>query len=131
VNWREVGAENVTSRKYGGSGLALNSYENFIRRGNGTMEESRKGMGQRYCRKCLLREMDEREYFANLYEYIEHLDEDLKVGDALYEKRLAVCKECDSLWNGMCRICGCYVELRAVMKKNSCPGLEKKWEAAE
>lgn len=84
---------------------------------------------KRYCRKCLLREMDEGEYFANLYEYIANLDEDVKVNHQEYERRLNLCRGCDNLLNGMCRICGCYVELRAAMKKNSCPGTNKSWQA--
>lgn len=93
----------------------------------GGMESQEKN--QRYCRKCLLREMDEEEYFTNLYEYIANLDEDLKVDDQEYKRRLSFCRECENLWNGMCRICGCYVELRAAMKKNSCPGMNKSWQA--
>lgn len=81
----------------------------------------------RYCRKCLLREMDENEYFSSLHSYIENLDEELKVLPEVYEERLAQCKNCDQLISGMCRICGCYVELRAVMKKNICPQVHPKW----
>ena len=88
-------------------------------------------MQQRFCRKCLLREMGEEEYFANLREYIQNIDEDLKVDHGEYERRLMLCKECENLLNGMCRICGCYVELRAVMKKNYCPDVEKKWAAVK
>ena len=81
---------------------------------------------QRYCRKCLTRDMvGKEEYFLSLREYIANLDPDIKADEALYEERLAVCKECDLLLEGMCRICGCYVELRAVVAKNICP--RKKW----
>lgn len=81
---------------------------------------------QRYCRKCLTRDMiGKEEYFRSLREYIANLDSDIKADEALYEERLAVCKECDLLLEGMCRICGCYVELRAVVAKNICP--RKKW----
>ena len=52
-------------------------------------------------------------------------DPEIKADEALYEERLAVCKECDLLLEGMCRICGCYVELRAAIEKNACPW--KKW----
>ena len=65
------------------------------------------------------------EYFRSLREYIANLDPEIKADEALYEERLAVCKECDLLLEGMCRICGCYVELRAVVAKNICP--RKKW----
>ena len=81
---------------------------------------------QRYCRKCLTRDMvGKEEYFRPLREYIANLDPEIKADEALYEERLAVCKECDLLLEGMCRICGCYVELRAVVAKNICP--RKKW----
>ncbi len=81
---------------------------------------------QRYCRKCLTRDMiGKEEYFRSLREYSANLDPDIKADEALYEERLAVCKECDLLLEGMCRICGCYVELRAVVAKNICP--RKKW----
>ena len=61
--------------------------------------------GKKHCLKCLLREMDQ----------------DIKADGVLYEERLAVCKQCDMLLQGMCRACGCFVELRAVIAVNSCP----------
>lgn len=75
---------------------------------------------KRYCRKCLLRETDQKQYFDNLYDYIARLDEDVKASDEVYEERLQTCKECDYLEQGMCRACGCFVELRAVIKNNRC-----------
>ncbi|NBJ94986.1 DUF6171 family protein [Parablautia muri] len=80
---------------------------------------------KRICRKCLTRDMDRSAYFENLHSYIANLDEDLKVDQPLYEWRLSLCKQCELLWDGMCRGCGCFVELRAVMKKNNCP--YQKW----
>ena len=76
---------------------------------------------KRICRKCLTRDMDRNAYFENLHTYIANLDEELKVEKPLYEERLSLCKECNLLADGMCRACGCYVELRAVMRKNACP----------
>lgn len=82
----------------------------------------------RYCRKCLTRDMiGQEEYFKNLQEYIANIETELKVTEDLYEERLAVCKDCELLLEGMCRSCGCYVELRAAMKKNACP--RHKWES--
>ncbi|MDF2803883.1 MAG: hypothetical protein K0S61_3786 [Anaerocolumna sp.] len=81
----------------------------------------------RYCKQCLLKDMPEDAYFKNLYDYIEHLDKDIKVETIEYERRLNICKNCENLINGMCRICGCFVELRAVMDKKSCPAVDKKW----
>lgn len=76
---------------------------------------------KRVCRRCLTVDMDEKEYFANLHTYIANLDTDIKADQETYEKRLAVCKQCDLLADGMCRACGCFVELRAAIGKNSCP----------
>lgn len=76
---------------------------------------------RRICRKCLTAEMDEAAYFENLRTYIANLDKDVKVSRIVYEERLALCKSCDLLADGMCRACGCFVELRAVMWKNACP----------
>lgn len=80
----------------------------------------------RICKKCLTRDMmGQEEYFRSLREYIDNLDEDIRVSQEVYEDRLGVCKECDLLLEGMCRSCGCYVELRAAVTKNTCP--RKKW----
>lgn len=80
---------------------------------------------KRICRKCLTRDMDKDAYFENLHTYIANIDDEIKVEKPLYEERLSLCRKCDLLADGMCRACGCYVELRAVMKKNSCP--YEKW----
>ena len=78
---------------------------------------------KRFCRKCLLQDMDEGQYFDDMRRYIDNLDEDLKVSSQLYDERLAFCRKCDNLISGMCS----FVEMRAVMKKNGCPGIPKKW----
>lgn len=82
---------------------------------------------QRYCRKCLLREMDQDMYFKNMYTYIQNLPEEDKAEKEVYERRLSLCKACDHLMNGMCRICGCYVEMRAAIKIRTCPDFDPKW----
>ena len=81
----------------------------------------------RICKKCLLRDMPEQAFFDNLTRTIERLDEDLKVPGEVYQQRLSTCTSCEELLNGMCRLCGCYVELRAVMKKNGCPRVPPRW----
>lgn len=80
----------------------------------------------RLCKKCLIRESaDQQDIYRTIREYIDNLDSNIKVVDTIYEKRLAICRECDMLLTGMCRSCGCYVEMRAVIAKNNCP--RKKW----
>ena len=83
----------------------------------------------RYCRKCLLVDMPEEAYFKTLRQYIENLDEELKVEEEIYRQRLLLCRQCENLLSGMCRLCGCFVELRAVMKKNACPMVRPAWES--
>lgn len=80
-----------------------------------------------YCKKCLLRDMEESEYFVDLQKYIAHLNDDLKVVEEEYERRLNICQSCEYLLNGMCGKCGCFVELRALLKKNCCSDVKKKW----
>lgn len=80
----------------------------------------------RACKRCLTRELaGQEETFRNLWECIENLDPEQKASEAVYEERLGKCKECELLLAGMCRACGCYVELRAAVGKNVCP--RKKW----
>lgn len=81
---------------------------------------------KRVCKRCLLQEAHA-EYFESLRLYIESIDQDLKVDNDTYENRLNICKDCPHLYDGMCKGCGCYVELRGVMKRNSCP--YNKWLA--
>lgn len=80
-----------------------------------------------YCKKCLLRDMEESEYFVDLQKYIARLDDELKVEEEEYERRLNICQKCEYLLNGMCGKCGCFVELRALLKKNGCPDVKKRW----
>ena len=82
---------------------------------------------KRICRKCLTRDMDKDAYFQTLHTYIANIDDEIKVEKPLYEERLSLCKECDLLADGMCRACGCYVELRAAIRKNGCP--YDKWKS--
>lgn len=81
----------------------------------------------RLCRKCLQEEMPDAEYYKNMYTYIKNIDEHIKTPAGAYEQRLEVCKTCESLLNGMCRICGCFVELRAAINKNYCPDANRRW----
>ena len=76
----------------------------------------------RICKKCLLREMDEAGFFQNMYDYIARIPADDKTPEEEYERRLSICKECEKLLSGMCRMCGCYVEMRAAIELRDCPG---------
>lgn len=75
----------------------------------------------RVCKKCLLREYDAEVYQNKLVRVLELMDPEEKAGEELYEKRLLICKACEKLSAGTCLGCGCYVELRAAVRKNKCP----------
>lgn len=86
------------------------------------------GEGLRVCRKCLPGQGDKEAFYENLSSYIQRMDEELKVSQQTYESRLALCRRCEKLMNGMCRLCGCFVELRAVQKVRKCPDIPAKWK---
>lgn len=79
------------------------------------------------CKRCLLSEMGSDDIKKTIDELIEATPEDKKADSTLYEQRLNICKKCDELLEGMCRKCGCYVELRALQKIRHCPHENKKW----
>ena len=81
----------------------------------------------RASRKCLLRDLTEKEYFRNMYVYISNLPEEDRTPEEEYERRLSKCRECDHLLNGMCRICGCFVEMRAAIVVRHCPDSTSEW----
>lgn len=91
------------------------------------MSKSMEEHPQRFCRKCLLEDIAEEDFLRNMHQYIDGLDEDIKTEEAQYRQRLLLCRQCSKLMNGLCRVCGCFVEYRAAVKKNHCPGPEKLW----
>ena len=81
-----------------------------------------------FCRRCLLQDMpDEAALIQNIRELIDLLPEEKRAEDDIRLERLAVCRRCDHLQNGMCVLCGCYVELRAAKKHMQCPAVPGKW----
>lgn len=79
------------------------------------------------CRKCLLSEVGEAELIKSLEELIQAIPETERCDNKQYTERLSICKECDKLNKGMCVICGCYVEFRALKSIGYCPDIVKKW----
>lgn len=80
----------------------------------------------RPCR-CLLKQAGEQELAQAVSEYISTLSPDIRASEDLYKQRLEKCRECDDLNSGVCGKCGCYVEMRAAVRKNRCPSEEKLW----
>ena len=56
----------------------------------------------RVCRKCLPGQKNEEAFYEDLSRYIQRMDEELKVDQQTYEKRLGI-GSADALWN-----CGLY-----------------------
>lgn len=81
----------------------------------------------RFCKKCLIRDFDEGELFQTMQDYIARIDTEIKTPQEEYERRLAICTECEKLIGGMCGACGCYVEMRAAVKTHYCPDVKKMW----
>ncbi|PSW10303.1 hypothetical protein C9J01_19025 [Photobacterium rosenbergii] len=80
----------------------------------------------RECKACIMAKIDA-EFAANLEQKIKHIDDELKVDPSTYQERMSICEGCEKLIQGICRACGCYVELRGVMRRNTCP--YNKWVA--
>ncbi len=87
--------------------------------------------GRPVCKRCLLADIDVDGLFKKVSELIELMPEDIRADDKLYAERLDICRSCESLENGICRECGCFVELRAASKKNYCPSAYKYWASAD
>lgn len=51
------------------------------------------------------------------------------IDDETYINRLKICSDCSCLeYNTTCNQCGCLVQIRAIIKENSCPYPKKaKW----
>jgi len=69
--------------------------------------------------------MGEDEYREMIGKHIDVLHKEDRSDEALYEKRLDICKNCEKLNAGTCLSCGCFVEIRAAMKPAKCPN--RKW----
>lgn len=79
------------------------------------------------CRRCLLKDLSDTDYFHSIYEYIENIPPEQKAPDALYKDRLQKCTSCDHLVNGMCALCGFFVEVRAAKVRQHCAKNAEIW----
>lgn len=83
--------------------------------------------GKRMCKKCLLQDFAPEEYLESMRIYLNGLDEETKTEEQGYRERLLKCEECDNLNEGICRVCGCFVEYRAAIKLKGCPAVKPRW----
>ena len=70
---------------------------------------------------------DERLLQRLLQEWQDALPEEKRTDDAVYAARLGQCKACVHLQGGVCALCGCYVELRALKRRMYCPDSPPRW----
>jgi len=81
-----------------------------------------------FCRRCLLEDMpDEAALARSIRELIDLLPEEKRSSAEVNAQRLSICRECNHLQNGMCVLCGCYVELRAAKRLMKCPRVPGRW----
>ena len=83
------------------------------------MEQNRQEINRANC-NCRL-ELSGEEYRKIVDRHINHIDESLRTPDDEYRERLRLCGECAYQVNQMCRMCGCFVEIRASRKNMYCP----------
>ncbi|GHU39212.1 hypothetical protein FACS1894105_13850 [Clostridia bacterium] len=84
--------------------------------------------GQRKpCIRCRPQNESEEEYRKRLADYMRSIPDEIKTKQDEYERRLIICRDCDELMNGTCRLCGCYVEMRAAKEAQYCP--DNKWRS--
>jgi hypothetical protein len=79
------------------------------------------------CIKCLLSETNQTELYATLREHIKNIPPEHKTTPAAYIARLNICKDCEHLLDGLCALCGCYVELRAAKAAQRCAASAGRW----
>ncbi|NLP34088.1 MAG: hypothetical protein GX359_02715 [Clostridiales bacterium] len=82
---------------------------------------------KRFCKRCLLQDIMPDEFIENMRIYLNGLDDEIKADENLYQERIRLCLDCDNLNEGICRLCGCFVEYRAAIKKRACPAIHSRW----
>ena len=85
-------------------------------------------MTRPFCRRCLLEDMpSQAELARSVRELVDLLPEENRAPEEERLRRLDLCRSCDHLLDGMCALCGCYVELRAAKKRMACPDVPGRW----
>lgn len=79
------------------------------------------------CRKCLLSDEADQAAYATVKDYIDSLPPERRADEKTYRARLEVCRRCEFLHNALCVKCGCYVEVRCVKRRLTCPDVPPRW----
>ena len=76
-------------------------------------------------RKCLVSALSDSTVHQTVARSVAEISQNEKTDEKDYQKRLSICLSCDNLLSGTCLSCGCYVEIRAAIKRGRCP--DKNW----
>ncbi len=84
---------------------------------------------EKFCLRCYLDGLEAGPEPGAMAEYIARIDPEQRAAEAVYRKRLETCAGCSSRIGGVCRLCGCFVELRAARAFQCCPDVPARWAA--
>ena len=78
------------------------------------------------CKRCAAKTVLSEEDIQKMIDEVRAMRGVRLMGDEAYEKRLAVCGECDKfMYGSTCSVCGCVMQVRAMLIGGRCP--KKKW----
>ena len=81
-----------------------------------------------FCPRCLLNDAPGGEALAQtIREQLAALPPEALCADDARAARLSACAACDHLRDGLCALCGCYVEYRAALLNRRCPDIPGRW----
>ena len=81
-----------------------------------------------FCPRCLLNDTPGGEALARtVREQLAALAPEALCADDARAARLSACAACDHLRDGLCALCGCYVEYRAALLNRRCPDIPGRW----
>ena len=81
-----------------------------------------------FCPRCLLTDTPGGEALARtIREQLAALPPEALCADDARAARLSACAACDHLRDGLCALCGCYVEYRAALLNRRCPDIPGRW----
>ena len=84
--------------------------------------------GRDFCPRCLLSQTPEGEALAALIkQWIDAIPDERRTDPDIYRERLERCNACPRLSDGLCALCGCYVEYRAAQMTQRCPDVPGRW----
>lgn len=82
------------------------------------------------CKRCGLKTVLAESDIEKMVDDVRHMKGIRLVDDDEYKKRLEICGSCEKLeYGSTCALCGCVVQVRAMLKDGRCPFPKKsKWQ---